>query len=97
MVRWMVAMDGGDPTFFGAHSLRIGGATAALAAGVPALVIKAMGCWGSDVFETYAHLSDVAARRFGRKVSSVDYEEVHARQVARDLRSLSRSRPCSLE
>ena len=36
----MVALSGEDPTLFGAHSLRIGGATAALAADVSALVIK---------------------------------------------------------
>ena len=41
LVKWMVAADGGDPALYGAHSLRIGGATAALAAGVSALVIKA--------------------------------------------------------
>ena len=85
VVKWMVATGGGDPTLFGAHSLRIGGATAALAAGVPALVIKAMGRWGSDVFEIYAHLSDVAARRFGQSVSSVDYDEVRGAYYSEDL------------
>ena len=85
MVKWMVRMGGGDPSLYGAHSLRIGGATAALAAGVPALVIKAMGRWGSDVFEIYAHLSDVAAREFGRKVASIDYEEVVGAYYSEDL------------
>ena len=86
MVKWMVRMGGGDPSLYGAHSLRIGGATAALAARVPALVmIKAMGRWGSDVFEIYAHLSDVAAREFGRKVASVDYEEVVGAYYSEDL------------
>ena len=85
LVKWMVAADGGDPTLYGAHSLRIGGATAALAAGVSALVIKAMGRWGSDVFEIYAHLSDRAARSFGRDVTSVDYEEVQGAYYSEDL------------
>ena len=85
LVKWMVAADGGDPALYGAHSLRIGGATAALAAGVSALVIKAMGRWGSDVFEIYAHLSDRAARSFGRDVSSVDYEEVQGAYYSEDL------------
>ena len=85
VVKKLVELDGGDAKLYGAHSLRIGGATAALAAGVSALVIKAMGRWGSDVFEIYAHLSDVAARAFGRKVSSVDYEEVPGAYYSEDL------------
>ena len=85
VVKKLVELDGGDAKLYGAHSLRIGGATAALAAGVSALVIKAMGRWGSDVFEIYAHLSDVAARAFGRKVSSADYEEVPGAYYSEDL------------
>ena len=85
MVKTMVALGGVDPALYGAHSLRIGGATAALAAGVPALVIKAMGRWGSDIFEIYAHLSDVAARDFGRKVTNVDYGEVPGAYYSEEL------------
>ena len=85
VVKKLVEWDGGDSTLYGAHSLRIGGATAALAAGVSALVIKAMGRWGSDVFEIYARLSDVAARAFGRKVSSADYEEVPGAYYSEEL------------
>ena len=50
VVKKLVELEGGDARLYGAHSLRIGGATAALAAGGSALVIKAMGRWGSDVF-----------------------------------------------
>ena len=32
MAKWVVTMSSGDPTLYGAHSRRIGGATAALAA-----------------------------------------------------------------
>ena len=85
VVKWLVEMDGGDSALYGAHSLRIGGATAALAAGVPALVIKAMGRWGSDIFEIYAHLSDVAARDFGRKITNVDYGEVPGAYYSEEL------------
>ena len=85
VVKTMLALSGEDPALFGAHSLRIGGATAALAAGVSALVIKAMGRWGSDVYEIYAHLSDVASRDFGSKVASVDYEEVLGAYYSEDL------------
>ena len=85
VVKWMVSAEGGDPTLYGAHSLRIGGATAALAAGVPALVIKAMGRWGSDVYEVYAQLSDAAARSFGSRVANVDYDEVDGAYYSEDL------------
>ena len=52
---------GCDPARFGAHSLRIGGATAALAAGVDAAVIKVMGRWASDVFLIHTRANQEAA------------------------------------
>ena len=53
MVKRLMAAVGQTPDAFGAHSLRIGGATAALAAGIDAAVIKVLGRWDSDVFEIY--------------------------------------------
>ena len=85
VVKWLVEMEGGDSRLYGAHSLRIGGATAALAAGVPALVIKAMGRWGSDIYEVYAQLSDAAARSFGSKVANVDYDYVEGAYYSEEL------------
>ena len=35
------------------HSLRIGGATALLAAGCPAMVIQSLGRWSSDTYRLY--------------------------------------------
>ena len=49
VVKMLMASVGEDPSLFGAHSLRIGGATAALAKGVPAVVIREMGRWSSDI------------------------------------------------
>lgn len=46
-----------DPMRFGLHSLRIGGATALLAAGCPRTVIQSMGRWSSDVYRLYARSS----------------------------------------
>lgn len=48
---------GEDPRCYGAHSLRIGAATAALAAGVAPQQIRALGRWSSDVYEIYCRLS----------------------------------------
>ena len=42
-----------DPDRYGSHSLRIGGATALLHAGVPIEVIKRWGRWLSDSFQRY--------------------------------------------
>ena len=73
VVRGMVGRLGGKPMEFGAHSLRIGGATAAMAAGVPIHYIKAMGRWSSEIYEIYCRLSDAAVLRFGRAIASMDY------------------------
>ena len=54
----------------GAHSLRIGGATAALAAGVPPQLIRLMGRWSSDIYEIYCRLSAQAALRVGTAIGS---------------------------
>ena len=54
MVKAMnMASIGLDPARFGAHSLRIGGATAALAAGLSPATIRAAGRWASDVYMLY--------------------------------------------
>ena len=56
-VRRVMAAAGRDPGMFGAHSLRIGGATAALAAGVSPQLIRLMGRWSSDIYEIYCRMS----------------------------------------
>ena len=75
VVRGLMAAVGETPMRFGAHSLRIGGATAALAAGVPAGFIRAMGRWSSEIYEIYTRLSDWAVLRFGEAIASADYED----------------------
>ena len=44
---------GMDPNQFGAHSFRIGGATALFAAGADPTVIRTMGRWSSDCYRLY--------------------------------------------
>ena len=69
-VRRCMAAVGRDPLAFGAHSLRIGGATAALSAGVTPAQIRMMGRWSSDVYEIYCRMSEAAALRVGAAIGS---------------------------
>lgn len=70
MVKLCMQAVGLDPALFGAHSLRIGGATAALAAGVPPSMIRLMGRWSSDVYEIYCRMSLQSAVGFGRMMTA---------------------------
>ena len=70
MVRCCMQAAGRDPRLFGAHSLRIGGATAALAAGVPPERIRVMGRWSSDVYAIYCRMSVQAALQVSAAISS---------------------------
>ena len=69
-VRCAMKAAGLDPMRFGAHSLRIGGATAALAAGVSPQLIRLMGRWSSDIYEIYCRMSLQAALGVGRSIAS---------------------------
>ena len=54
MVRTLMGAIGErDPSHFGSHSLRIGGATALFAAGADPTVIRTMGRWSSDCYRLY--------------------------------------------
>ena len=53
IVRQIVVALGLDPDMYGAHSLRIGGATALFAAGADPMVIRTMGRWSSDCYRLY--------------------------------------------
>jgi hypothetical protein len=75
IVKALMARIGLDPARFGAHSLRIGGASAALAAGIPPAVIRITGRWSSDIWMTYARLSKQAALRVSTVVGSTAFED----------------------
>ena len=80
-----IASEGGaDPAAFANHSLRAGGTTDLLAAGVSETVVQKMGRWKSDTFKIYFRddvlVADEAARGFGRAVFGA------LRGVRRELR-----------
>ena len=70
MVRRVMEAAGRDPKVYGGHSLRIGGATAAHAAGVPPSLIRLMGRWSSDIYEIYCRLSLESALGVGQAIAS---------------------------
>ena len=63
------AEEGYAPERFGSHSLRIGGATAMLHAGVSVDLIKRMGRWVSDAFHGYLWESSEDTRDLAKKMS----------------------------
>jgi hypothetical protein len=75
MVRYLMASLGLDPLKFGAHSLRIGGATAALAADMSPAAIRTAGRWASDVYIMYTRANRQSARRVARVVGSTPFED----------------------
>ena len=76
MVQQLMARLGLDPRRFGAHSLRIGGATAALAAGMSAAAIRAAGRWSSDVYRIYCRLSRQSAAGVATTIGSTPFEDL---------------------
>ena len=85
LVRFVARAAGVDPAPFSSHSLRIGGATAALAAGMSPLTTRVMGRWDSDVYEVYCRLSRQSALRVGAVVASTPFDEVAGAFVTEDL------------
>jgi hypothetical protein len=76
MVKWMMLQLGLDPARFGAHSLRIGGATAALAAGLSPAAIRAAGRWGSDVYALYTRATREAAFGLTTVIGSTPFQDL---------------------
>ena len=61
---------------FGAHSLRIGGATAALAAGMSPAAIRAAGRWASDIYILYTRSSREAAVSVAKVIGSTPFTDL---------------------
>ena len=56
-LRNLLQMVGEDPTQFGTHSFRRGGATLAFRAGAPTDLIKTQGDWKSEAYQKYIEVS----------------------------------------
>ena len=76
VIKWLMASLRLDPARFGAHSLRIGGATAALAAGVQPSTIRLLGRWASDVSDVYMRVSRQSASHLSQVVGSTSFHDL---------------------
>ena len=59
-----------DPSEFGAHSYRIGGATALFAAGADPTIIRTMGRWSSDIYRLYVRACFQQTMDWSRRAGS---------------------------
>ena len=78
LIRNLMQSIGRPRADYGAHSLRIGGATAALAAGVDPAVIRLMGRWSSDIYEIYMRMNKQACVRVTSQVASTAFNDFEA-------------------
>ena len=85
MVKTLMRRLGQPEKLFGAHSLRIGGATAALAAGVSPSLIRLLGRGSSDVYEIYTRLCLGLALDATRQVGSTAFEDLERGFLTEDL------------
>ena len=76
VVRQLCVAVGEDPLDFGAHSLRIGGATALFAAGADPLHIRTMGRWSSDCYRLYVRACFEQTIAWTRKLGSQQVHDV---------------------
>ena len=76
VVKWLMHAVGAGPNRFGAHSLRIGGATAALAAGVSPAQIRVLGRWASDVAELYTRATLQAGSDLSVVIGSTGFTDI---------------------
>lgn len=65
-----------DPSQFGTHSLRIGGATALFAAGADETVIRTMGRWSSDCYRLYVRACFQTTLKWSRLAGSTQVSDL---------------------
>ena len=85
-LRACMAAIGREPAAYGAHSLRIGGATALAFSGVPGEQIQAAGRWHSDAYLRYLRESRSQGLHNLSLVASADTDDNEADFVDVDAR-----------
>ena len=75
-VKTLMVSIGEDPSQFGAHSLRIGGATALFAAGAEPHIIRTMGRWSSDIYRLYVRACFKDTLAWSRRAGSTAVDDV---------------------
>ena len=76
LVQSLMVAIGEEPAEFGAHSLRIGGATALFAAGADPIHIKTMGRWSSDCWRLYVRACFEQTVQWTRRLGSQQVHDV---------------------
>lgn len=69
---------GEDPTHFGTHSYRIGGATALFAQGASDTIIRTMGRWSSDIHQLYLRACFEQTVEWTKRAGSADCTQIAA-------------------
>ena len=69
-----------DPARYGAHSLRIGGASAGLAAGLSPAALRAAGRWSSDIYLLYTRASKEAVLGISTVIGSTAFHDLERDQ-----------------
>lgn len=75
MIKKFCSVVGLDASLFSAHSLRKGGATVALLAGVDDTMVKAQGDWVSDAYQRYITFSMAQRESVPRKIAEAMRKE----------------------
>ena len=75
-VKALMGALGLDRARYGAHSLRIGGASAGLAAGLSAAALRAAGRWSSDIYTLYTRASKEAVQGMATVIGSTPYHDL---------------------
>ena len=76
VVKALMGSLGLDPRRFGAHSLRIGGATAGLAGKLDEQTLRAAGRWQSDAADLYIRASKEAMMNMAIVIGSTPFEDL---------------------
>ena len=76
LIKYLMRIMGEEPTQYGLHSLRIGGATALFAGGADPLVIRTMGRWSSDCYRLYVRACFGQTLEWTARAGSTEVDDI---------------------